>query len=44
VLKVKGALIERASLNCQLRFHRIFLNTLIERLSLATERIVESPC
>jgi len=42
VLKVKGTLIERASLNCQLRFHRIFLNTLVERLSLATQRIADA--
>ncbi len=41
VLKVKGSLIERASLACQLRFHRVFLNTLIERLSKATERLTE---
>jgi len=41
-LKVKGALIERASLACQLRFHKVFLNTLITRLSTATERIAET--
>jgi len=41
VLKAKGTLIERASLNCQLRFHRVFLNTLVERLSLATQRIAD---
>lgn len=39
VMKVRSSLIERASLNCQLRFHKVFLNTLVERLSRATDRI-----
>lgn len=38
-LKVRASLIERASLHCQLRFHKVFLNTLVERLSLTTERV-----
>lgn len=38
-LKVRATLIERASLHCQLRFHKVFLNTLVERLSLTTERV-----
>ena len=42
VLKVRASLIERASLHCQLHFHRVFLNTLVARLSLATERISAS--
>ena len=42
-MKVRASLIERASLNCQLRFHKVFLNTLVERLSLATERISTGP-
>jgi serine/threonine protein kinase len=32
-LKVRASLIERASLHCQLRFHKVFLNSLVARLS-----------
>jgi eukaryotic-like serine/threonine-protein kinase len=39
VMQVRASLIERTSLNCQLRFHKVFLNTLVERLSAANERI-----
>ncbi len=39
VLKVRATLIERVSLNCQLRFHKVFLNTLVQRLSLTTTRM-----
>jgi len=42
VLKVRGSIIERASINCQLRFQRKFLCTLIERLEYATEQIAEN--
>lgn len=38
-MKVRASLIERASLNCQLRFHKVFLSTLVGRLSQATVRI-----
>jgi serine/threonine protein kinase len=38
-LKVRASLIDRASLHCQLRFHKVFLNTLVERLSLTTARV-----
>ncbi len=38
-IKVRSSLIERTSKDCQLRFHRIFLNKIIERLSRADERI-----
>jgi hypothetical protein len=41
-MRVQAPLIERASLNCQLRFHKLFLHALIERLSRATDRIVAS--
>jgi serine/threonine protein kinase len=41
LLKVPAPMIERASLNCQLRFHKLFLHTLIDRLSRATARIAE---
>ena len=39
IMKIHSTLIERASVNCQLRFHKLFLHTLIERLSRATDRI-----
>ncbi len=38
-MKVRASLIERASLQCQLRFHKVFLNTLVSRLSTTTERM-----
>jgi serine/threonine protein kinase len=38
-LKVRASLIERASLPCQVRFHKVFLTTLVQRLSQATVRI-----
>ena len=38
-LKVRASLIEQASLHCQLHFHKVFLNTLVQRLSHATARI-----
>lgn len=43
IMKVQSPLIERASLSCQLRFHKLFLHTLIERLSRATARLAENP-
>ena len=39
IMKIHSTLIDRASINCQLRFHKLFLHTLIERLSRATDRI-----
>ncbi len=42
LIKVHAAQIERTSLNCQLRFHKLFLHTLIARLSRATDRIVRT--
>ncbi|NIR29775.1 MAG: protein kinase [Gammaproteobacteria bacterium] len=39
VLQVRASLIDRASVNCQLRFHKVFLKTMVARLSRATERI-----
>lgn len=39
VMQVRASLIERASLACQLRFHKVFLHTLVDRLSDATTRI-----
>jgi eukaryotic-like serine/threonine-protein kinase len=39
VVKLRGTVIDRTSVNCQLRFQRNFLTALIERLELATEQI-----
>ena len=38
-IKVRSSMIERTSKDCQLRFHRIFLNRIVARLSRADERI-----
>ena len=38
-MNVPPSMIERASLNCQLRFHKVFLSALVARLSQATERL-----
>ncbi|MFT4581170.1 MAG: serine/threonine protein kinase [Gammaproteobacteria bacterium] len=40
-LKVRSSIIQRTSINCQLRFQRQFLYTLIERLEYATNKIVD---
>ena len=37
VMQVQSTLIERVSLNCRLRFHKVFLNTMVKRLSRTTE-------
>lgn len=39
LLKAKSTLMEKASQSCQLRFTKVFLQTLIQRLSHANERI-----
>ncbi|MSR13538.1 MAG: cyclic nucleotide-binding domain-containing protein [Gammaproteobacteria bacterium] len=39
VLKIRSSIIDRTSVNCQLRFQRNFLNALIERLELATDQL-----
>ena len=41
LLKVSATLMEQASMNTQFRFQRVFLETLIERLSRSTERIAQ---
>ena len=38
-MNVRPSMIERASLQCQLRFHKVFLSALVARLSQATERL-----
>lgn len=40
VMRVNSTLIEQASMACQLRFHKVFLRTLIERLTRTSERVV----
>jgi serine/threonine protein kinase len=40
VMKLRDSVIDRASINCQLKFQRRFVTTLIERLEHATERMV----
>ena len=42
VMQVRSTLMERASLNCQLRFHKVFLNTMVKRLSRTTEQFSQS--
>jgi CRP-like cAMP-binding protein len=42
-LKIRAALMERASLHCQLQFHKVFLNALVERLSHTTDRVSDNP-
>ncbi len=41
LMKVSSTLMEQASVNCQLRFHKIFLRTLIDRLSRTTAQLGE---
>jgi serine/threonine protein kinase len=39
LMKVSASLIEQASMGCQLRFHKVFLTTIIERLARSTEML-----
>ena len=41
VLKLRSSIIERASINCQLRFQQKFLYALIQRLEYATDKLAE---
>jgi serine/threonine protein kinase len=43
LMRVNSTLMEQVSKDCQLRFCRIFLRILIERLSSTTERMAEAP-
>ncbi|MGH8596055.1 MAG: serine/threonine-protein kinase, partial [Gammaproteobacteria bacterium] len=38
-IKIRGSVIDRTSVNCQLRFQRNFLNALVERLEFATDQL-----
>ena len=42
VMQVRSTLMERVSLNCQLRFHKVFLNTMVKRLSRTTEQYLRA--
>lgn len=42
VMKLRDAVVDRMSVNCQLKFQRQFLTALIERLEHATTRVVDS--
>ena len=42
VMKVTSTHIDQTSLSCQLNFHKVFLKTLIGRLSRATERLAQT--
>lgn len=41
LMKVSGSLLEKASLETQLRYYRVFLENLVNRLSSATEKLAE---
>ena len=42
VMQVRSTLMERVSLNCQLRFHKVFLKTMVKRLSRTTEQYLRT--
>ena len=39
LLKINSSLMDKASLTCQLRFNKVFIKTLIERLTRTSERL-----
>lgn len=39
LLKINSSLMDKASLNCQLNFNKVFIKTLIERLTRTSERL-----
>ena len=41
LLKINANLVEQLSPDCQIRFYRVFLQTLVERLSRTTELAVQ---
>ena len=43
LMKVNSTLIEQVTTECQLRFYKVFMKTLIERLSKTTEMMVRNP-
>ncbi len=40
LIRISGKMLERISMGCQLRFNQVFLKTMIARLALSNERIV----
>ncbi len=40
VMKLNSTLLEQVSTECQLRFYKVFVRVLAERLSRTTERVV----
>lgn len=42
ILKINSTVISQVSLNCQVRFLKVFLRTLIHRLSATTERVTQA--
>ena len=42
ILKINSTVISQVSLNCQVRFLKVFLRTLIHRLSATTERVTQT--
>ena len=43
LLKINATLIEQVSADCQLRFYKVFMKVLIDRLSRTTEMVVRGP-
>ncbi len=43
LVKINSTLIEQVSADCQLRFYKVFMKVLIERLSRTTEMVVRGP-
>ena len=39
LMKINATLIEQVSIDCQLRFSKVFLRTLVERLAETTEMV-----
>lgn len=40
LMKINGTLIDQLSIGCQLRFNKVFLRTLVKRLSLTTHKVI----
>ncbi len=43
LLKINSTVISQVSMNCQVRFLKVFLRTLIHRLSVTTEKMTQEP-
>jgi CRP-like cAMP-binding protein len=40
LMKINGTLIDQLSVGCQLHFNKVFLRTLVKRLSLTTHKVI----